>query len=222
MDTCRPRADLEAGYSDLSLLSYLHCLEQSYGAYRDKVPVADICDTFDYLVLHTPFAGMVRGAHRTLLRKQKSFGPAEIDADFERRVSHSILHCTRVGNVYSAALYLALCSLLDHADFDSPKRLGMFSYGSGCASEFYSGIVLPRSQSKVRSNGIADAIERRRRLSMEEYELLSDLSLEWKCAVSEKTVDTAAYGRVYDECCSGLGLLMLDRVEKYHRIYRWS
>jgi polyketide biosynthesis 3-hydroxy-3-methylglutaryl-CoA synthase-like enzyme PksG len=222
MDTCRPRADLEAGDSDLSLLSYLHCLEQSYGAYREKVPSADIHDTFDYLVLHTPFAGMVRGAHRTLLRKQKSFDVAEIDADFERRVAGSLLHCTRVGNVYSAALYLALCSLLDNAEFDSPKRLGMFSYGSGCASEFYSGVVLPASQRKVRSHGIAEAIERRRRLSMDEYELLSDLSLEWKCAVAEKTVDVSAYRNVYDECCSGLGLLMLDRVEKYQRIYRWS
>lgn len=222
MDTCRPRADLEAGDSDLSLLSYLHCLEQSYDAYRDKVAGVDICDTFDFLVLHTPFAGMVKGAHRTLLRKQKGLPPAEIDEDFEQRVAHSIQHCTRVGNVYSAALYLALCSLLDNAEVDAPKRLGMFSYGSGCASEFYSGIVLPQSQAKVRGHGIAEAIEGRRRLSMDEYEAVSAAALEWKGAIRDKVVDIAEYAAIYDETCAGLGLLMLDRVEKFHRCYRWS
>jgi polyketide biosynthesis 3-hydroxy-3-methylglutaryl-CoA synthase-like enzyme PksG len=222
MDTCRPRADLEAGDSDLSLLSYLHCLDNSYGAYREKVKGADICDTFDFLVLHTPFAGMVKGAHRNLLRKQKAFDHSKIDQDFEHRVAHSIKHCTRVGNIYSAALYLALCSLLDHADVDGPKRLGMFSYGSGCASEFYSGVVLPESQAKVRGQGIAKAIDERRRLTMDEYERLSELSLAWKGSIQDKTVDTAPYGEIYEECCAGLNMLVLDGIEKYHRRYRWS
>jgi polyketide biosynthesis 3-hydroxy-3-methylglutaryl-CoA synthase-like enzyme PksG len=222
MDTCRPRADLEAGDSDLSLLSYLHCLEQSYGAYRDKVAGADLRESFDFLVLHTPFAGMVKGAHRTLLRKQKVLTPPELDGDFDQRVAPSIHHCTRVGNVYSAALYLALVSLLDTTEIDAPKRLGMFSYGSGCASEFYSGVVTPASRAKVRRNGIAEAIERRRRLSMAEYELLSDLSLEWKGPVQDKAVDITPYAGIYAQCCAGRGLLVLAQVEKYHRDYRWS
>lgn len=222
MDTCRPRADLEAGDSDLSLLSYLHCLEQSYQAYREKVTSADIQQTFDFLVFHTPFAGMVKGAHRTLLRKHKALEPHVIDEDFEGRVAPSIQHCTRVGNIYSAALYLALCSFLDHADVDAPKRLGMFSYGSGCASEFYSGVVTPRSQAKLRRHGIAEAIQQRRQLTMDEYELLSDLSLEWKGAIQDRTSDVAPYAAIYDRCCAGQRLLVLDRIERFHRKYRWS
>jgi 3-hydroxy-3-methylglutaryl CoA synthase len=39
--------------------------------YAKKVPQADFLDSFDYLAFHTPFAGMVKGAHRTMMRKFK-------------------------------------------------------------------------------------------------------------------------------------------------------
>jgi polyketide biosynthesis 3-hydroxy-3-methylglutaryl-CoA synthase-like enzyme PksG len=222
MDTCRPRADLEAGDSDLSLLSYLHCLEESYRHYCERVAGADIHETFDYLVLHTPFAGMVRGAHRTLLRKQKAWSNAAIDEDFEQRVAASLHYCTRVGNVYSAALYMALCSLLDHAPVDGPKRVGMFSYGSGCASEFYSGVIQPTSRERVRGQHIADSIGRRRQLCIEEYERVSELALPWKRSIEARTVDVSEYADLYDACFAGSGLLRLDRIEAYERVYRWS
>src|SRR5215204_931748 len=37
MDTLRPRPDLEVGDTDLSLLSYLECLEKCYEMYRERV-----------------------------------------------------------------------------------------------------------------------------------------------------------------------------------------
>ncbi len=141
MDTCRPRADIETGDVDLSLLSYLDCLEGAFQAYTDRVDGVDFQDTFDYLAFHTPFAGMVKGAHRKMIRSLKRLPPAEIEADFQRRVAPSLAHCVQVGNIYSATVYLALCSLIDQADIDRPRRVGLFSYGSGCSSEFYSGIA---------------------------------------------------------------------------------
>jgi len=69
MDTCRPVADSEAGDSDLSLLSYLDCLEQSFTEYQKRVPGADYLESFSYLAFHTPFGGMIKGAHRTMMRK---------------------------------------------------------------------------------------------------------------------------------------------------------
>ncbi len=222
MDTLRPRPDLEAGDSDLSLLSYLECLEHSWRAYRDRVPAADLATSFDYLVFHTPFAGMVKGAHRKLRAAERGAGPAEIEADYTARVAPCLTYAQQVGNVYSASLYLALCSLIDHADFGRPRRLGMFSYGSGCASEFFSAVVTPQGRARVAGQGIATAIADRYPLSMPEYELLSDLSVDRMCGVREHRYDTAAYQRVYDSHVAGRGLLVLDRVEDFHRRYRWS
>jgi polyketide biosynthesis 3-hydroxy-3-methylglutaryl-CoA synthase-like enzyme PksG len=222
MDTLRPRPDLEAGDTDLSLLSYLECLQKSYQLYRERVDGADIVETFDYLVFHAPFAGMVKGAHRTLLRRHDGLRPDFIERDFETRMSPSLIYCTRVGNMYSAALYVGLCSLIDHVSFDGPKRVGMFSYGSGCASEFYSGVVPPGARAKLAKLQIGGAIDRRRALQMDEYELVSDLAVERMGGVQDQVFDVAPYRTAYDACMAGQGLLVLDRISNFHRRYRWS
>lgn len=222
MDTLRPRPDLEAGSTDLSLLSYLHCLEQSYRMYESRVAGCRFVDTFDYLVFHTPFVGMVKGAHRTLMRKLTGASAEQIEHDFERRLEPSLRYCSRVGNTHSAALYVGLCSLVDHAPIDAPKRVGLFSYGSGCASEFYSGVVSPAAREQVGARGHAATIDARRPLTMDEYELVSELSVDRMCGVRDKVFDPAPYAAAYDECLAGKGLLVLDRVSDFHREYRWS
>ncbi|MBI3688097.1 MAG: hydroxymethylglutaryl-CoA synthase family protein [Actinobacteria bacterium] len=222
MDTLRPRPDLEAGDSDLSLLSYLECLDQSYRAYCARVRSADLVRSFDHLVFHTPFAGMVTGAFRRLRRQHSPASPAEIDADFAVRVASCLTYTQQVGNVYSASLYLALCSLLDGVEVAGPRRIGMFSYGSGCGSEFYSGVVTPAGKARVARQGIAAAIADRHRLSIPEYELLSDLSLDRMSGVRDHGYDVTPYQQVYAHTLAGRGLLVLDRVENFHREYRWS
>ena len=222
MDTLRPRPDLEAGSSDLSVLSYMNCLEETWRDYSARVGGADLVDSFGHLVLHTPFAGMVRGAHRTLLRRHKRAAPADIDRDFDARVAVSLRFCQQVGNVYSAALYLALCSLLAGVALDRPERIGLFSYGSGCASEFYSGVVTPASSAAVAARGIDAAIADRYALAMDEYELVSDLSLHRMCGVRDHEYDVTPYEAVYRKQFEGRSLLVLDRVENFHRRYRWS
>ncbi|HTR88004.1 MAG TPA: 3-hydroxy-3-methylglutaryl-ACP synthase, partial [Reyranella sp.] len=69
MDTCRPVPDSEAGNSDLSLLSYLDCCNESFVEYCRRVPETDYRSTFQYLCFHTPFGGMVKGAHRNMMRR---------------------------------------------------------------------------------------------------------------------------------------------------------
>src|SRR5205814_172965 len=101
----------------------------------------DFKTTFDYLAFHTPFAGMVKGAHRTMMRRFTRSMSEEIDADFERRVSPSLRYCVEVGNLYSGSLYLALCGVVAHRDHEAERRVGMYSYGSGCSSEFFSGVI---------------------------------------------------------------------------------
>ncbi|GFH69050.1 hydroxymethylglutaryl-CoA synthase [Streptomyces diastaticus] len=223
MDTLRPRPDLEAGDSDLSLLSYMTCLEQSYQHYAERVVGADIAETFDRLVLHTPFAGMVKGAHRTLLRKLKGWPAEKVEADFERRTAGSLAYCARVGNIYSAALYLALCSLVDQDGADAGgRRVGMFSYGSGCASEFYSGVVPGTAAAELAAMDMAGAIEDRHPLTMAEYEVIADGAAQRMCGVRDQAFDPAPYAAVYESRFEGRGLLVLDEIRDFHRRYRWT
>lgn len=222
MDTCRPRPDLEAGDSDLSLLSYLHCLEQCYATYRDRVRDADLSATFDYLAFHTPFAGMVKGAHRMLMRKFAGLSPEAIEEDFAARTAQSLAYGVRVGNVYSASLYLALCSLIEHGEFSTPKRVGLFSYGSGCASEFYSGVISDHAPPSVARFRMPEQLAARRALTMEEYETLSDLAGESRCGVRSLVVDTVPYAAIYAETFDGQGLLVLRGITEFRREYGWS
>jgi polyketide biosynthesis 3-hydroxy-3-methylglutaryl-CoA synthase-like enzyme PksG len=106
--------------------------------------------------------------------------------------------------------------------FDGPKRVGLFSYGSGCASEFFSGVVPEGARAQLARMRIGAAIETRRALPIEEYELVSDMSIERMGGVQEKVFDVAPYRAAYEACMEGEGLLALDRITNFHRKYRWT
>lgn len=222
MDTCRPMPEIETGDPDLSLLSYLECLENSYQAYQKKIEGISLQNTFDYLVFHTPFAGMVKGGHRKLMRQVEKLSVDRIEADFQRRVVPSLNYCTQVGNVYSATVYLALCGLIDSADLGEFSRVGLFSYGSGCASEFYSGVVTSHSQAKLRRMGIGSSLADRRELNMSEYDHILDLNKEWTFGIQDKEVDVSRFADIYVQYFEGRKLLVLKRISNFHREYDWS
>jgi len=222
MDSCRPKPDIELGESDLSLLSYLDCLEQCYIAYKEKVEGVDFRETFDYLVFHTPFPGMVKGAHRKMIREFSDLKSSEFDIDFNNRMEPSIRYCQQVGNVYSASVYLALSSLIDNIEINSPKRIGIFSYGSGCSSEFYSGIITANSKRKLAVMKIEENLSNRYELTIEEYDKLLDLNLEWIFGIKDKVMDMSAASHIYDKFFKGKGLLVLKEIKDYHREYVWS
>lgn len=221
-DTCRPLPDTETGDSDLSLLSYLDCLEGSYRTYISKVEDVDYTKTFDYLAFHTPFAGIVKGGHRKMMREFSNYSAVDIEKDFENRVRPSLKFCAMVGNVYSATLYLALCGLIDSVDPSEMRRIGLFSYGSGCCSEFYSGTFTSKSKEIVRAMDIDGMIQRRYELNMEEYDKLLDLNIEWFFGIKDKMVDNTPYQDIYDKVYKGQKKLVFTGVENYHRLYEWS
>ncbi len=222
MDSCRPTPEIETGDSDLSLLAYLDCLEQSFKAYAAKVEGADFVETFDFLAFHTPFPGMVKGAHRMLMRKLKKCSPAVSDEDFGRRVAPSLSYCVEVGNIYSATVYLALCSVIDSVAVDVPKRIGLYSYGSGCCAEFFSGIVTPQSKAKLSQLRKRESLDDRNELTMPEYDAVLERSLEWTFGIKDKVVDVAPYQELYNRALAGKGLLVLKQIKEYHREYEWS
>lgn len=223
MDTCRPEVGVETGDADLSLLSYLDCLEAAYSAYTDRVGEIDLLETFHFLAFHTPFAGMVKGAHRNLLRKHNTTQADIIHADFEKRVIPSLNYCMRVGNIFGGTLYLALCSLIDNATISSPKRVGLYSYGSGCASEFYSGVISPKSQSKLAQMEINKALIQRYPLSWEEYERLLKQNSQWLFGIKNRDMNFSEFYEIYQKQLDNKGLLTLEKIDtNYHRQYKWS
>ncbi|MGE9752029.1 polyketide biosynthesis 3-hydroxy-3-methylglutaryl-ACP synthase PksG [Bacillus inaquosorum] len=220
MDTCRPIPDSEAGDSDLSLMSYLDCCEQTFLEYQKRVPGANYQDTFQYLAYHTPFGGMVKGAHRTMMRKVAKVKTAEIETDFLNRVKPGLNYCQRVGNIMGAALFLALASTIDQGRFDSPKRIGCFSYGSGCCSEFYSGITTPQGQERQRSFGIEKHLNRRYQLSMDEYELLFKGSGMVRFGTRNVKLDFEMIPGIM-QFTQEKPRLFLEEISEFHRKYRW-
>ncbi|MBY8914475.1 hydroxymethylglutaryl-CoA synthase family protein [Bacillus sp. YC2] len=220
MDTCRPIPDSEAGDADLSLMSYLDCCEQTFREYKNRVPLADYKDTFHYLAYHTPFGGMVKGAHRTMMRKLAKAKSAEIEQDFQSRVEPGLRYCQRVGNIMGAAVLLALASTIDQGTFETSKRIGCFSYGSGCCSEFYSGIVTPEGQIRQRSFGIEEHLNNRYRLSMEEYEELFKGSGMVKFGTRNVKLDMNMIPGISDHH-KGSPRLYLEEISEFHRKYRW-
>lgn len=219
-DTCRPVPDAEAGDADLSLLSYLDCCEHSFKEYQKRVEGVDYQATFDYLAFHTPFGGMVKGAHRTNMRKFKKMKPDEIEVDFQRRVIPSLTHCQRVGNIMGATTHLALAGTIDKGTYDRPKRIGVFSYGSGCCSEFFSGVVTARSQEKVRQFDLSGHLSDRYMLSIEEYESTFKTNSELKFGTRNYKVDTSLYPEPFSHV-QGKNRLVLSEIKDYHRKYEW-
>lgn len=216
MDTCRPGPDTEAGDADLSLMAYLECCEAAWRDYARRVEGADLRATFGRLCFHTPFGGMVKGAHRHLMRRFAKATPAEIEVDFAARVVPGLGYGQRVGNIAGGSLYLALASCMD-AGADG-QRLGLFSYGSGCCSEFFSGVVAPGAQARLGEMQIAAGLDRRHKLSMDEYEALlrSGTALRFgvRDAIPDRDLSSLAPAAASPR-------LVLRGIAGYHRTYKW-
>ncbi len=220
MDTCRPGPDTEAGDADLSLMAYLDCCAGAYDDYARRVDGADFRETFSQLCFHTPFGGMVKGAHRHLMRKLYKAKPAEIAEDFETRLGPSLAYGKRVGNTAGGSVFVALAGTIDTVDLTEPQRIGLFSYGSGCCSEFFSGVVGPDGAERLKSMGISKALDERYRLSIAEYEKLLSGDAVVRFGTKDATLDHDIVPGAWPTAGKG-DRLVLDAVAGYHRNYIW-
>lgn len=91
---------------------------------------------------------------------------------FEQRVKPGIQIPTNCGNMYSATLYAGLCSLLSYVQPEDllGKRVGMFSYGSGLASSFFSFRVKGNISAFKQSLNIPERLAARRVLEPQVYD----------------------------------------------------
>lgn len=219
LDSARPDPTFDIADADRSLFAYLDCLSNAFQAYADRVEGADFADTFDYLAFHTPFAGMVRAAHRTIMRRQcKDIDSA---ADFDRRVAPALAYPSRVGNLCSGSVYLALASVIDNGSIDAGARVGLYSYGSGCSSEFFSGVVDADSRAALAPMAIGRRLDSRVRLGFEEYRELLQANRRVLVPDSDRSNDYDGYRRFYAEAGLEQEQLIWTGTKDYHRHYEW-
>lgn len=156
-----------------TITAYLGALEKAYANYRRKLGQLGATlnvDSFDFCLFHAPYGKLVqKGFARLLFNDWKN---TQLLADqvpqgtdphasvsdkvsektfmtlskprFDAKVAPTTMAGKRLGNTYSASLYMGLASLISSKqDADLlGKTLSMFSYGSGCASTFFAAKIV--------------------------------------------------------------------------------
>ncbi|MCU1347048.1 MAG: taF [Acidobacteria bacterium] len=221
LDSARPAPTFDIADVDGSLFAYLDCLKHAFLAYRDRVDGTDFATTFDFLAMHTPFAGIVKAGHRKMMREFAGADASAIEQDFTQRVLPSLKYGSRVGNLCSGAIYLALASIIDAVQPDSGYRVGMYAYGSGCCSEFFSGVIDQESTAALAEMQIGQHLSDRCEVTFNEYEALLKETLQCLVPQQNRDVDIARWSSILDRRNNPRPLLALNGVRNYHRKYEW-
>lgn len=139
MDFWRPNYREEAlAEGKYSTRMYLTTLVEAWKAYREAGGAG--LDGLRHLAFHMPFTKIAWKGYSRLCRAE---GIPEAGEDEARRLLDPATRWNReTGNTYAACVWEGLASMLDHAEDDlGGARVGMFSYGSGCVAEYFSGTV---------------------------------------------------------------------------------
>ncbi|GMA30178.1 hydroxymethylglutaryl-CoA synthase [Litorihabitans aurantiacus] len=156
-----------------SIKAYLNAIGGAWEDYRAQGGAA--FEDFAAICYHQPFTKMATKAHRHLaVLAGGNPTPAEVAADLDETMRYNRL----IGNSYTASVYVALASLLEHHDGDlTGARIGLASYGSGSVAEFFGGVVQPGYRERLRGAEHAAMIERRTPLDHTAYEVLHKTTL---------------------------------------------
>jgi hydroxymethylglutaryl-CoA synthase len=171
-----------------SVECYLDALAGAFTQYRalerpHLAPEEALSDRLARLLYHTPFPKMAVKAHRRLIEldwraagsrwaKAEPTLDESIAASFRELAATGIEAVSHIGNTYTASLYLCLAGLLEReARALAGRRVGLFSYGSGCCAEFFTGAV-PNGIESVADAGLRDLLKARTMIDVAEYERL--------------------------------------------------
>jgi hydroxymethylglutaryl-CoA synthase len=96
---------------------------------------------------------------------------------YQSRVQPTIEMPTMCGNMYCASVYSSLCSLLTNVPSDQVigRRIGVFSYGSGLASSFFSLRVRGSVEEMREKLDIKNRLESRRIVEPQVYDEVSSM-----------------------------------------------
>lgn len=168
MDFWRPNykdaAFVEGKYSSKLYLNMLEKTWQQYYALSNRH-----FNDHAFYCYHIPVPRLVEKAHQHLA---KTCGIEKLsDALLQHQVGRSIEYGRKMGNCYTASLYIGLASLFDLTTDDlSGQRIGFYSYGSGCVAEFFSGVVQPGYREVLHTHAHQTMLQKRKALTYSEYE----------------------------------------------------
>lgn len=147
---------------------YLKSLKKAWESFREVSPLT--FSDFSHFCYHLPFGRMAQKAHQQLAKVNKS----ELNAEqLEQQISETLTYNKVIGNSYTASMYIGLTSLLENVQESlAGKRIGFFSYGSGCVAEFFSGRVVEGYQNWLLKEQHTELLNNRQEIDFEEYEKL--------------------------------------------------
>ena len=160
-----------------SVACYLEALEEAVSHFRSNVgiPRGRLLEHLDYVLYHMPFTAMAKKAHRHLLDTEHiDLGPEMREglfADtFQTKVEPGLLGAREVGNIYTGSVYMGLASLLEtERERVEGKRVGVFSYGSGCGAEFFVCQMKTGLGKIVQGMRFQEQLARRKPVTFEQY-----------------------------------------------------
>lgn len=167
MDFWRPNYRSEALVDGkYSTMVYIHALVETWKQYAELTG-RSLTD-FDRFCYHIPFTKMAEKAHHKLCHKFKVQTSKE---QMQALLAESLRYSSTTGNCYAGSMYVGLASLLDTAEEDlAGKRIGFYSYGSGCVGEFFSGVVQPGYRDFLFAEEHRNMLENRTELTYQQYE----------------------------------------------------
>lgn len=144
---------------------YLKSLKKAWEHFRHASGLA--FEDFGHFCYHLPFGRMAQKAHQQLAKLNKSGLGAE---QLERQIADTLQYNRIIGNSYTASMYIGLTSLLENsAENLAGRRIGFFSYGSGCVAEFFSGRVVEGYEHGLHRDRHRRMLEARQEVGYEEY-----------------------------------------------------
>lgn len=162
MDFWRPSYRREAVVDGkYSIKVYLNALAAAWRRYAGLNALR--FEDHAHFCYHLPFTRMAEKAHAHLARL--------CGADFDpARIADGLRYSRLAGNSYTASLFMSLASLLDTGAEDlGGRRVGLFSYGSGCMAAFFSGLVRPGYRDHIRAPAHAAMFAARQSIGFSDY-----------------------------------------------------
>lgn len=150
---------------------YIHFFQEVWHAYKEKSGKS--IEDFAAICYHLPYTKMGLKALRTILEE----GSTEVGETLQSNFQDSITYSRRVGNIYTASLYLGLLSLLENGQLNDGDRIGLYSYGSGAVGEFFTGVLEKNYKNHLNTDMHKAMFDDRRKVSVAEYEEVFSSSL---------------------------------------------
>lgn len=166
MDFWRPNYRDEALVEGLySSRMYLQCLEKCWQSYHAKSQRS--FSEYTQFCYHTPVAKLAEKAHKLLCKLNNKIIS---DEEAAKQLSTGLQYSRIIGNTYTGSLYVALTSLMDNTQEDlNGQRVGLFSYGSGCVAEYFSGVFVKNYQKHLLTSQHKQMLDDRAALNYEQY-----------------------------------------------------